>query len=118
MMMAREQTASTSSKMCVEKIIALRLAHPANQTADFVFLVWVQPVGRFVQNQDVGIMNDGLGKAGAMAKTFGKCVNTLMKNRFEKAHFHDAIDRFLSSLPRNPLSSAQKPRKPSTVMSA
>ena len=51
MMIAREQAASTSSRIWVEKMIAFRLAHSPDQRSDFMFLVGIKAVGRLVQDQ-------------------------------------------------------------------
>src|SRR5205807_203538 len=69
--------------------------HPADQTPNFVFLVWIQPVRWFIQYQHIRIMDDRLGKTGAVTITFGECVYALIKNRFKKAHFNGAMNRFL-----------------------
>ena len=71
-MIAREQAASTSSRICVEKMIAFCLAHPANQSSHFMLLVGIQAVGRLVQNQHFRIVNDRLRKTGAMPIAFGQ----------------------------------------------
>jgi len=70
----------------------LALAHAADQAAHLVFLVGVQPVGRLIHHQDGGVMDDGLGEAGAVTVAFGEGVHTLVADGFEEAHFHDVVD--------------------------
>ena len=53
MMIAREQAASTSSRMCVEKMIAFVSTHRPNQRPDLMLLVGIEAIGRFVQDQHV-----------------------------------------------------------------
>ena len=48
----------------------LAFTHAADQTANFVFLIWIKAIGRLIQHQDVGIVDDGLSKAGSVAITF------------------------------------------------
>ena len=90
----------------------LAFAHPADQAADLVLLVRVQAVGRFVQHQHVGIVDDGLGETGAMAVTLGKRVHALIKNAIRESTFRRRDERpsFLAS-PRKPRNSAQKLKK-------
>ena len=78
--------------MCVEKMMALLLAHAADQSAHLMLLIRVQTVGRLVQHQDFRVVNDGLRETGAVAEAFGKGVHALVQDRLQKAHFHHALD--------------------------
>ena len=118
MMIAREQTASTSSRMCVEKMIAFFSPISPDQGSHLVFLVRIEAIGRLVEDQHLGIVNDRLRKTGAMPVAFRERLDALMQHGFEKTHLDHAIDRrAFSRSPRNPRSSAAKFRKPRTVMS-
>ena len=63
----------------------LLLAHPLDQLADLVFLVRVQAVGGFVQDQHLRIVNDGLGETGAVPVALGERVDALVQHRFEES---------------------------------
>ena len=118
MMIARVHAASTSSRMCVEKTIAFLLAHPPDQRPHLVLLVGIEPVGRLVQDQHVGIVDQRLREAGAMAEALGERVDRLVQHRFEEARLDHAVDRLLlRPSPRSPRISAANPRKAATVMS-
>src|SRR3954469_24480099 len=73
----------------------LAFTHAADQSANFVFLIWIKPIGRLVQDEDVRVVDNSLGKAGPMAITLGERINALMENRFEVAHFDNAVDGLL-----------------------
>jgi hypothetical protein len=64
-----------------------------------VFLVGIEPIGRLVQDEHVGIMNDRLGEAGAVTKAFGKRVNALVEHGFQEAHLHRPVDGPLLGVP-------------------
>ena len=57
----------------------------------FMFLIGIQPIGWFVEHQDVRIVNDRLCEARPVAITLRKSLNTLVKHRFQKACFDYAI---------------------------
>ncbi len=46
-------------------------------------------------------MNDGLGKAGTVAVTFGKRIHTLVQDRFEEAQVDDAMNGSFAIPPTN-----------------
>ena len=72
------------------------LAHPPNEAADFMFLIGIKAVGRFVEHQHLRIMNDRLRQTRAMPITFGKGIDALVQDRLKKAHFDHSIDRLLA----------------------
>ena len=53
-----------------------------------MFLVGIEPVGRFVENQHGRIMHYGLGQAHPPFESLGKGVNGLMRHPFEIDLFH------------------------------
>ena len=95
----------------------LFLAHLPDQGSHFVFLVGIQSVGRLVEDQDLGIVNDRLRKTGAMTIAFRQRLDALVQNGTEKTHLDHAIDRarFLRSAKTAQL--AAKVKNPRTVMS-
>src|SRR6267142_6627394 len=55
----------------------LFLSHLSDKAANFVLLVWIQAISRFVKDENVGIVNDGLRETSSVAITFGKRLNAL-----------------------------------------
>src|SRR5919109_5272170 len=58
-----------------------------------MLLIWVEPVGRLIHNEHRRIVYDRLCETGAMTKSFGKRLHSLMPDRFEKAHLDDTLYR-------------------------
>ena len=56
-----------------------------DELADFKFLVGVEAVGRFVEDEDFGIVEKGLGEAGAVAISLGKGADGLAGHVVEEA---------------------------------
>ena len=73
----------------------LLLAHAADDIAHLMLLVWVQAVGRLVQDQNIRVMDDRLRETSAVPIAFGKSIDALVQHRFQEAHLHGAIDGFL-----------------------
>ena len=97
----------------------LVLAQLADQLADLVLLVRVEAVGGLVQDQHLGVVDQRLREAGAVAVALGQGVDRLVQHRVEEAALDGARARaFFFASPARPRSSAAKSRKPRTVMSA
>jgi hypothetical protein len=109
-MMARVQAASTSSRMCVEKTMAL-FAHPPDQLPHLMFLIWIQAVGRFIQHQHLRIMNNRLRKTGPVPIALRQRLNTLMQHRLQKTGLHDPVHRLLLRLAPHPPQLRRKAKK-------
>ena len=80
MMMARVQTASTSSRMWVETMIAFSLAISRDQLAHLVLLVGIEAVGRLVHDQHLRIVQDRLREADAALEAFGEGLDGLVEH--------------------------------------
>ncbi len=74
-------------------------AHLPDELADFMFLIRIQPVGRFIENQHLRIMNDGLRETGAMPVSLGEGVHVLMQDGFEETEVDDPVDGGLPGIP-------------------
>ena len=74
------------------------LAHAADELAGFVFLVGVQAVGRFVEHEDVRVVQNRLRQAGAVLVTLGEGVGALVDDRLQEAHLDGAIHGLLARL--------------------
>lgn len=72
MMTTRSAMASTSCRMWVEKSTVLVAARSLIRPADFLDLVRVQARGRLVQDDDLGIVDQGLGQGRALAVAHGQ----------------------------------------------
>ena len=62
-----------------------------------MLLVGVQPVRGLVQDQNIRVVDDGLGETSAMPVALGKGVHVLMQHGFQEAQIHHAVD---GGLPR------------------
>ena len=86
----------------------LPFPHPADQRPHLVFLIGIKPLGRLVENQDLGIVNDRLRETRPMPISFRKGLDRLIRHRVEKTHLDGrAIAAFFAS-PLSPRSSATK----------
>ncbi len=118
MMIARVQSASTSSRMWVEMMIALRRRDRPDQRAHLVFLIGIEPVGGLVQDQHVRIVHQRLGDAHPALEALGQGIDALVPDLAEV----DALDQLAQ--PRvglaldNPCMAATKSRNAPTLMSA
>ena len=83
MMMARVHTASTSSRMWVEMMIAFSLAISLDQLADLVLLVGIEAVGRLVHDQHLGVVQDRLRQADAALEALGEGLDGAVEHRLE-----------------------------------
>ena len=81
MMIARVQAASTSSRMWVEKTIALFLPELADEVAHLVLLVRVEAVGRLVHDQHFRVVDQRLREAGAVPVALRERVDRLVQHR-------------------------------------
>ncbi len=70
----------------------LGFAETFDELADFVFLVGVESVGRFVKNQYLGVVEECLGEAGAVAVSFREGIDGLVGHAAEKAGLDCAVD--------------------------
>ena len=83
MMIARVQTASTSSRMCVEITMILSFGHRPDQPAHLVFLVRVEAVGRLVEDQHLRVVQDRLREADAALEALGQGLDRLVQHPVE-----------------------------------
>ena len=81
--MARVQTASTSSSICVEMMIAFSGAHPRDQFAHLMLLVGIETVGRLVQHQHGRIMQQRLREADAALEAFRQRLDRLQPDALQ-----------------------------------
>ena len=79
-------------------------AHPFDQSADLVLLIGVESVGRFIEDEDFRIVNDGLGEAGAVTITFRQGVDALSAHPSRK---QVSIARLTASVFARPAHPAQ-----------
>ncbi len=70
----------------------LFVRHGFDEPAHFMFLVGIEPVGGFVENQHGRIMHDGLGQAYPAFESLGKGVDGLVRDSFEIHFFHGLRD--------------------------
>ena len=94
MMITRPQTASTSDMMWVDRRIVCRLAQLFDQAANLANLDRIETGGRLVEDQDVGIMNHGLGQTDALPESSRQVAQ-------------DAVFDVRQSAPRNDLTDGQ-----------
>jgi hypothetical protein len=71
------------------------LAELADGLADLAGLVGVQAAGGFVHDQDVGLVQQHLRHAGALAVAFGELLDRLFDDRFQGAAGHHGVDALL-----------------------
>jgi len=76
---------------------SLLLAKVLDELSDFKFLVGVETVGRFVENQNLGVVKEGLRKTSPVAVSFGECSDRLTGHAFEKASL-DRSSRLLRAV--------------------
>ena len=62
----------------------LFLAQIADELANLVFLIGVEAISGFVQNEDLGVVKERLGEAGAVSVALGESVNRLTHNCLEE----------------------------------
>jgi hypothetical protein len=70
----------------------LGAAHFPDEVPDHVLLVGVETVGRFVENEDFGVVDDGLSEAGAVAVAFGEGIDGLAPYLLEESGIDGAVD--------------------------
>lgn len=63
------------------------LTQSFDELADFGFLIGIESVGRLVENEDFGVVKEGLREAGPVTVSFGKSVDGLAGDAFEEAGF-------------------------------
>ena len=62
------------------------------QLADLDDLLGIETAGRLVEDQDVGVVDDGLGDADALAVAFGQLADQLVADVAERAAADDLVD--------------------------
>ena len=92
MMIARLHTASTSSKQMRRDNDRLVRPHRRNDGWHFVFLVRIEPVGRLVEDQNVGIVQQGLRDTNTALIAFRQGFDRLMHDLADPDHLDDAAD--------------------------
>ena len=70
------------------------------QLADFDDLLGVEAGGGLVEDQDIGVVDDGLRQADALAVAFGKLADQLVADVAEGAAVDDFVDAALDIAPR------------------
>ncbi len=70
----------------------LLLAQALDELADLDDLVGVQPGGGLVQDEDLGVVDDGLGQAGALPEALGQGVDAAVHHRLQAALPDDLAD--------------------------
>ena len=83
MMIARLQTASTSSSRCVEITMIFDFAMRADQLADLVLLIRIEAVGRLVEDQHLGVVQDRLREPDAPPVALRQRVDGLLEHAIE-----------------------------------
>ncbi len=96
-------------------------SHLLDHAAHFIFLIGIEPVRRFIQQEGGRIMDKGLRKTGAVGISFGEGSDDLPSDGLQLATIQRVVNglfafRLRSVLP-SPRVSAQKDRKSSTVIS-
>src|SRR6266581_4615138 len=76
----------------------LGLAHAADERAHLVLLVRIEPVGGLIEDQHLGIVDQGLGEAGAVAKALGERIDRLPEHALQVAQLDHASYRAPASL--------------------
>ena len=71
---------------------ALFGGHFVDEVADVVLLVGVEAVSGFIEDEDGGVVDEGLGKADAAFVALGERVDGLVIDGLDGAHFYDAVD--------------------------
>ena len=92
MMMTRLQVISTSWRMWVEMRTVWDSAELADQFADLADLVGIEAVGRLVEDQQFGIVDEGVGQSDALAVAFRERLDHLAADRFEAAGVDHVAD--------------------------
>ena len=64
---------------------SLFFAEIFDEFTDLKFLVGVEPIGRFIENENLGVMKEGLRETGSVPVSFGKGADGLAGNIFEEA---------------------------------
>ena len=77
----------------------LFLAKFADQLPDFVFLVGVEAIGGFIEDENFRVMKEGLRQTCAMAVSLGQGVDGLVHHGLQEAGFDHAIDSFFPGQP-------------------
>ena len=72
---------------------SLGFANLSNQPSNLLNLVGIQATRGFVENENVRVMNHGLGQAHPLLEAFGECANALMRAVFEVAAVEHPVDR-------------------------
>ena len=85
--------------------------HGFDEPAHFMFLVGIEPVGRFVENQHGRIMHYGLGQAHPPFESLGEGVNGLMRHTLEIHLFHGLRHPALQLRSTKPAHFADEPQK-------
>ena len=63
-----------------------------DQGANFADLVRIEPDGRLVKDQDVGLVDQGIGETDPLAVALGECADELSLHVPETAEFQGVID--------------------------
>src|SRR4029078_5838810 len=88
------------------------IPHRTDELADLVLLVWIKTVGRLVEDQDVGIVQDTLGQTEAPAKALRQRLDSAMEHFAQLHAIDDRSDRLLSLGPRHQARAANEAEEP------
>ena len=78
MITTRSVTGLTSCRMCVEKMIVFCAGQALDQVADADDLQGIQAAGGLVEDQDVRVVDQRLGQAGALLVALGQFADVLL----------------------------------------
>ena len=88
MMTTPPHTMDTSGRMCVERMTVWLPASDLMRAADLGDLPGVEPDGRLVEDQDLGVVHDGLGQAHPLAVALGEGADEPILHVGDEAALH------------------------------
>ena len=65
-------------------MLRLLFAHAPDQRSDFMLLIRIKAVGRFVEDQNVGIVQNRLRQTDAAPVAFGQGLYALLQHRLQE----------------------------------
>ena len=80
----------------------LGFSETLDKLADFVFLVGIQAVGGLIENQHLGVVQKGLGEAGAVAIAFRERIDRLAGDAGEEAGLDGTFHSIIFGSPGKP----------------
>ena len=92
MMIARVQTASTSSRMWVEITMILSFAIALISVAHLVLLVRIEAVGRLVEDQHLRVVQERLRQTDAALEALRQRLDDLLEHARERQARDDVVE--------------------------